>query len=130
MALKPTIYKGQVDVDQLATDAKLLDLGPSELIAAAMPLPGRNGLDYFAIHPIAFAEAYLEGGFYEDVRSVIAQWLAQNPGAGSQSPTQQRLYNRALWVLARAEEADRRYEEATRVLERLLSRAPRAGWHV
>ena len=117
------IYRGPVSVDQLIQDARLLDLDKDELMAAAMPLPGRNGLNFFAIHPIAFAESYLEGGYYDDVRSVIGQWLQQTKPLDSNrefSPAEQKLLGRALSVWGRAEQRNGNLSQAARLFQRLL----------
>jgi tetratricopeptide (TPR) repeat protein len=120
------IYKGPVSVSQLLNDVSLVDTPPEQLIAAAMPLPGRNGLNHFAIHPVAAAECYLEGGYYEDVRKVIVNHLAtlQAKGEGAQTLEDRKRVAHALWTLARAEQLDGRDQEALRLCQQIVELVP------
>jgi tetratricopeptide (TPR) repeat protein len=71
------IYKGAVTSEQLINDARLLDAPPEQFEQAAAFFPGRDGLRYFQLHPLAFAAAYVEGEYYDDAKSHIEQFLAQ-----------------------------------------------------
>jgi tetratricopeptide (TPR) repeat protein len=71
------IYKGAITSERVIKDARLLDASPEEFEQAAAYFPGRNGLNYFQLHPLAFAAAYVEGEYYDDAKSHIEQFLAQ-----------------------------------------------------
>jgi peroxiredoxin/Tfp pilus assembly protein PilF len=71
------IYKGAISSEQLINDARLLASPPEEFEQAAAFFPGRDGLRYFQLHPLAFAAAYIEGEYYDDAKSHIEQFLAQ-----------------------------------------------------
>jgi tetratricopeptide (TPR) repeat protein len=81
------IYKGAVTSEQVLKDARLLEAPAEEFEQAAAFFPGRDGLRYFALHPLAFAAAYIDGGYYDDAKSHIEQFLAQRKKDDLKDPT-------------------------------------------
>jgi tetratricopeptide (TPR) repeat protein/thiol-disulfide isomerase/thioredoxin len=81
------IYKGAVSSEQLLHDVRLLESPGPEFEQAAFPFPGRNGLRQFSLHPLSFAAAYLEGGYLEDAKSQVVQFLAKLDHKSDDHPT-------------------------------------------
>jgi tetratricopeptide (TPR) repeat protein len=80
------IYKGAVTSEQVMNDARLLEAPREEFEQAAAFFPGRDGMRYFQLHPLAFAAAYIEGEYYDDAKSHIEQFLAQRRKDDSEDP--------------------------------------------
>jgi tetratricopeptide (TPR) repeat protein/peroxiredoxin len=90
------IYKGAVTSEQVINDARLLEAPREQFEQAAAFFPGRDGMRYFALHPLAFAAAYIDGEHYEDAKSHIEQFLAKrkeddlkNPNANAAAGNQE-----------------------------------------
>jgi tetratricopeptide (TPR) repeat protein len=81
------IYKGTVSAEQLLHDVRLLESPGPEFEQATFPFPGRNGLRRFSLHPLAFATAYLEGGYLEDAKSQVLQFLSTHDHKSDGHPT-------------------------------------------
>jgi tetratricopeptide (TPR) repeat protein len=71
------VYKGAINSQQVMKDARLLEAPLEEFEQAAALFPGRDGMRYFQLHPLAFAAAYIDGEYYDDAKSHIEQFLAQ-----------------------------------------------------
>jgi tetratricopeptide (TPR) repeat protein len=126
------IYKGAVTSEQVLQDARLLDAPVEEFEQAAAFFPGRDGMRYFPLHPLAFAAAYVEGQYYDDAKSHIEQFLAQrkkddlkNPAANAAAGSQEIVRSYQMLV-AIARLAGKPEEEisAYHELERLQALPP------
>ena len=71
------IYRGPLEVPMLLEDARLTRAEPPELLTAAVPFPGRWGLHMYSTSPLAYAEAYLEGGYVEEAKKHLRNRLIE-----------------------------------------------------
>lgn len=70
------IYKGSIDVEQIAADVESLMTSSKNLTSSAFPFPGTYVKGKFEPTPIDLARTYLEGGYFQDARQQIAKYLA------------------------------------------------------
>jgi peroxiredoxin len=126
------IYKGAITSEQLMQDARLLEAPLEDFEQAAAFFPGRDGMRYFPLHPLAFAAAYIDGQYYDDAKSHVEQFLAQrkqddlrNPEANAAAGNQEILRSYQMLV-AIARLAGKPQEEiaAYHELERLQKLPP------
>ena len=80
------IYKGRVSPETLFTDRGKLGRGPDIARREAMPFAGIWGGRLFATHPVAVASAYSEGGYDDDAREYLSEFLSDNPVVPGQQP--------------------------------------------
>ncbi len=74
------IYKGPVSRAAIQDDAAQLSAGEESARRAAVPFPGAwAGRTAFVSHPVAVAEAWREGGYLPEARTVLQQFLDTNP---------------------------------------------------
>lgn len=71
------MYKGPVSTTQLLSDLRLLDARTNEIEAAASPFAGRVLPSLRQAGPLQLAQAFLEGGYWEDARAEIQRFLKQ-----------------------------------------------------
>ena len=74
------VYKGPVDVEQLVEDVKHLARPQERRRDFAIALPGRWTGDHFLNYPIAVSNEYLEGGYLEDARAHLEEYLEREAG--------------------------------------------------
>jgi tetratricopeptide (TPR) repeat protein len=126
------IYKGAVTSEQVIKDAGILEAPVEEFAQAAALFPGRDGLNYFKLHPLNFAAAYIEGEYYDDAKSHIEQFLAQrkkddlrDPNANAAAGNKEIVRSYQMLVaIARLAGKPRDEIAAYRELERLQTLPP------
>jgi tetratricopeptide (TPR) repeat protein len=122
------VYKGAITSAQVMKDARLLEAPLEEFEQAAAFFPGRDGMRYFPLHPLAFAAAYIDGEYYDDAKSHIEQFLAQrkkddlrDPNANETASNQEIVRSYQMLVaIARLAKKPREEIAAYRELERHL----------
>jgi thiol-disulfide isomerase/thioredoxin len=80
------IYKGRVRVATLLADRKTLGGGPDVARRESIPFNGIWGDRLLATHPVAVASAYREGGYNEDAREYLSDFLSKHPVVPGQRP--------------------------------------------
>ena len=70
------VYKGRVTMDQLLSDLQLIEK-PSNDLAVAFPFRGRNGIDLFPMTAVDIAQAYEEGGYFDDAEQELVRYLVK-----------------------------------------------------
>ncbi len=73
------IYKGRVSPDILLADRGKLGRGPDIARREAMPFAGIWADRLFGTHPVAVASAYSEGGYDDDAREYLSEFLSDHP---------------------------------------------------
>ena len=71
------IYKGPVTVTRLRADLKMLDQSDEKHRDASVPFSGKWSGDLFQTHPVAVAAQYQEGGYLDDARAYLLEYLPQ-----------------------------------------------------
>ena len=71
------VYKGPVPGDQLMADLQLLNARPAEVELAAMPFPGRSLDTLRRAGPLQMAQAFREGGYWDDARAELNRLIEQ-----------------------------------------------------
>ncbi len=69
------IYKGPLSVEQLIEDVSLLDLRQGELVSAALPFPGKFGVNIYAVGLLKFARASLQGSYFDHAKQLVLEFL-------------------------------------------------------
>ncbi|MCP4849905.1 MAG: redoxin domain-containing protein [Verrucomicrobiaceae bacterium] len=73
------IYKGEVSMDTLVSDRRKLGGGPDVARREAMPFAGIWADKLLATHPVAVSSAYREGGYDDDAREYLMEFLSDHP---------------------------------------------------
>ena len=73
------IYKGEVSVATLLSDRGKLGGGPDMARREAMPFAGIWADKLLATHPVAVSSAYREGGYDDDAREYLSEFLSDHP---------------------------------------------------
>ena len=89
------IYKGPVSADQLLADLRLLDAKQAEIEKAAFPFPGRRVVRTYNPSPLAFAQAYREGGYLDDAKAEVVRYV-ESVSSLAESPSLTEILRRAL----------------------------------
>jgi tetratricopeptide (TPR) repeat protein len=69
------VYKGKLDVEQVAKDLKTLDAKGRNSMALSVPFPGRWSEEYLDGNPIAVARVYVQDGSPEDAVTFLKYYL-------------------------------------------------------
>ena len=73
------IYKGGVSIMTLLTDRSKLGGGPDVARREAMPFAGIWADRLLPTHPVAVSSAYREGGYDDDAREYLSEFLSEHP---------------------------------------------------
>ena len=107
------LYQGPVSVEQLLEDVELLESSGNVIEAAAFPFPGGNGVEYFTLTPLAFAQAYHRGGDSDAARAYLKDQLSDREGTLKEH-----------YFLGTLEQSQGRWEAAAAAYEKVIDLAP------
>jgi tetratricopeptide (TPR) repeat protein/peroxiredoxin len=116
------IYKGPVSVTQLLADVDLLDAAPRVVEAATFPFPGKDGLNLFKLTPLAFAQAYQDGGYIDDARRYIEEHFQFEPSDGTTKPS--RALVQAQYFLGTLAQSESNWDGAAVAYQKVLEMSP------
>jgi tetratricopeptide (TPR) repeat protein/thiol-disulfide isomerase/thioredoxin len=72
------IYKGPVTVKQLLDDLEWLQGTPRQIAEGSFPFPGRVATSLFPLDELAFARAFLEGGYLDEARGELIKYIRKS----------------------------------------------------
>ena len=116
------IYKGPVSVPQLLADVDLLDAAPHVVEAETFPFPGEDGLNLFKLTPLAFAQAYQDGGYTDDARKYINDRFHSQFADSTKEPS--RALVQAQYFLGTLAQSESKWEQAAAAYRKVLEMSP------
>ncbi len=126
------VYKGKLEVDQVAKDLKTLDAKGRNSMALSVPFPGRWSEEHLDGNPIAVARVYVQDGSPEDAATFLKYYLEVSKPAEdgtSQSkidPQTNRLRAAAAYELAMLAFRNGKPDEGFAHCETALKLAPKS----
>jgi tetratricopeptide (TPR) repeat protein len=124
------VYRGAVGTAQLIADTELIHTSDAQRITTALyPLGGRSAIGILPINGLGFSRAYLEGGYFEDARREILDFIQQRTRGGSSvssADTARAQLSAAYDQLARIEQARRQPAAAIEAYRQSLRHDPGA----
>jgi tetratricopeptide (TPR) repeat protein len=124
------VYRGVIGAAQLVSDVDLIHTDDSQKIADALyPLGGRSAIGMLPVDGLGFSQAYYEGGYYDDARREVLNFIRQKTKAGPPNSVTDSARDRlpdAYHQLARTEEADGNPTAAIQAYRQALHYAPAA----
>ena len=88
-------------MEQLTQNLDYLESPPDDMLATAFPFAGRGAISRFSLDAVGFAQAYRDGGYFEDARAELSRVLSE-PAPQTAAAKRQRI--RAYHLLGQIEQ--------------------------